>query len=122
MFSNIKLIIAGLVAAILLGGGWYINHLQDQVEERDKIIHTQRAVITGLEYSNDHLKESVVERQRLADQYYSAAKEARDEAKKTNAQLTKYRSRQEVVFAKPELVERLERKAWDDFFKEDTNE
>lgn len=129
--STLIVTLAGL--AIGLGGFAYQQY---QIYKRDSTISELTATSLVLEeriaYLNDeatrasaminNYKQTLAEHRTLESLYKESISTLTKESNAKSAEIRKYRNRQDIVFAKPGLVERLEQKALDNFFAEVENQ
>lgn len=125
----INKILVGVIIALLLLGGflkYQVASLQGEVGSLKADIASLTSDNDKLTSSNDNLTLEIKKRDYKLE--VIAAQRAKDSERiqqtvSANRELTRqmelYKSRQDVVFQKPELVERMEKKAWNDFFHGD---
>ncbi|AGN30136.1 PseT.3 [Vibrio phage nt-1] len=125
MFAQYKLYILLAVAAIVIGS---IGYLKYQNVSLEKDVAQQATVIENLTNDNERLSETIKLKNKTIEDWrlvYEEQTKFRSDLQKEldqkNNTIEKYKARQDVVFAKPGLVQRLEQKALDKFFDEVRN-
>tara|TARA_Y100001956_G_scaffold82945_1_gene107123 strand:- start:5006 stop:5368 length:363 start_codon:yes stop_codon:yes gene_type:complete len=118
MFSQYKYLFIG--AAILLptlASFYYKSQLE--LVEKD-LVRAEGIVV--------HLESSLAASNALADKHYELLQAQREtnrvlakESRDKSVEINKYKDREQVVYKKPGLVERLEQKAMDEFMEDLTN-
>lgn len=89
-----------------------------QNENKSLIIEQKKSVIEEHENTIRNLNESITKYREQEKRSIEKLKEMERQMVTVHRQLNRYKERQDVVFAKPRLVERLEQKALDKFFDE----
>ncbi|CAM0020723.1 Rz-like spanin [Vibrio phage D239] len=113
-FKDYGLIALAVMCIALSGTCWY---MLGKIEDLNK-------EVAVLEEANVALGTAVEEQAAQANKNYALYMEQahsnsilRAESTAKSREITKYKGREHVVYAKPGLVERLEQKALDEFFK-----
>lgn len=124
--NQIKLYI--IIALVVCTMG-FMGYQQYQIHNHEITITEQQNNITKLESSNteltnraSYLKNIIAKHQSISADYKKILKKDRKILLEKERQLRRYKDRQDVVFKKPKLVQRLEQKALDKFFTEIENE
>lgn len=114
-FKDYGLIALATLCLALSGTCWY---MLEKIENLNK-------ELTALTEANIALGSVVEEQTKQANKNYSLYMEQahsnsilRAESTAKSREITKYKGREDVVYTKPGLVERLEQKALDEFFRE----
>lgn len=101
--------------ALLCGVLYFQNSmLSSKLDTANVTITAQSEKIT----QRDNKIKTLQHNQQLSDNYHKQLQELQSKVQSQNKLLDRYKSRQNVVFAKPELVQKLERSAWVKFFEE----
>lgn len=115
MFSQYKwVIVAAVIGIAVAAAGWYkskSDNLELKLEAAHKVVN--------------QLQDSVTASRELADKHYGlllAQREANDvivrESHAKTVEINKYKDREQTVYRKPGLVEKLEQKAMDQFMED----
>lgn len=126
--TQLKLIgLATLVVAFLVSAGF--GYVQTQrLETANTKIGTLTSDLESAASANEALVKKVQdvstqykEREGIISDFGQEVKELRATIAIKDVQINKYKGRQDIVFAKPKLVERLEQRAMQDFFDKVAN-
>lgn len=109
-------ILSGVSVALLITCGvlyFQNSNLTHQVDVANTTIETQKTNIVTL-----HSQLSTAnEKAQLATSYQEQVKSLQQVTEQQKRKIDTYKSRQQTVIAKPELVQKLERKSWKKFFE-----
>ncbi len=125
MFAQYKLYVLAAIAVIVIGSIGYLKY-ENVSLERDLV--TQTAEVERLTGENERLEATVKQKNQTIEDWrvvYEEQLTFRDNLQskldEKNNTIERYKARQDVVFQKPGLVQRLEQKALDKFFDEVRN-
>ncbi|QNJ54625.1 hypothetical protein vBValMR10Z_84 [Vibrio phage vB_ValM_R10Z] len=125
MFSQYKIYVLLAVAAVFIGSIGYLKYENVSLE---KDLVTQTAEVERLTGDNERLQTTIKNKNLTIDQWRSVYREQEQYRKTLQTELDKltatidtYKSRQDIVFQKPGLVQIKEQKALDKFFDEVRN-
>ncbi|CAL9983714.1 hypothetical protein VPHD260_0150 [Vibrio phage D260] len=118
MFSQYKwLAVALVIGAAVASAGWYKaksdsleRRLEDAIED---VVALQKSLDASSALADRHY--ALLQAQRETNR--ELAQESRDKT----VEINRYRDREQTVYKKPGLVERLEQKAMDEFMEDLTN-
>lgn len=118
MFSQYKWLIIGGLFAVAVAGGWWYKSKADTLELQ------LTAAIEDVAEIQASLDASKALAHRNYDLYLQQTQEVKAIERASRAKtavINKYKNREDVVYAKPGLVEKLEQKELDKFFEEVSN-
>lgn len=125
MFAQYKLYVLAAIAVIVIGSIGYLKY-ENVSLERDLV--TQTSEVERLTGENERLEATVKQKNQTIEDWrvvYEEQLTFRENLQSTldekNNTIERYKARQDVVFQKPGLVQRLEQKALDKFFDEVRN-
>lgn len=117
MFNILTKISLGVCIGLALTCGvlyFQNSNLSSKLDAANVTITAQSEKIT----QRDNKIKTLQNNQKISDNYHKQLQELQSKVQSQNELLERYKSRQNVVFAKPELVQKLERKAWVKFFED----
>lgn len=122
MFSSIKNYLILLLISSALG---YVGYLRYDINSLEGVITERDSTIESLTSANKSLKDTIESKELAIDNWrfvYNEQLQYREALQSDLDQLTgtidRYKSRQNIVFQKPGLVQIKEQKALDKFFNE----
>lgn len=122
MFSSIKNYLILLLISSALG---YVGYLRYDINSLEGVITERDLTIESLTSANKSLKDTIESKELAIDNWrfvYNEQLQYREALQSDLDQLTgtidRYKSRQDIVFQKPGLVQIKEQKALDKFFNE----
>ncbi|QBX06001.1 hypothetical protein Va3_047 [Vibrio phage Va3] len=125
MFSQYKIYVLLAIAAVFIGSIGYLKYENVSLE---KDLVTQTAEVERLTGDNERLHATIKNKDLTIDQWRNVYREQEQYRKKLQTELDEltatidtYKSRQDIVFQKPGLVQIKEQKALDKFFDEVRN-
>lgn len=110
--------IAGASLLVSLGLGWVVSERGDTIEALKDVVKEEKAEVTRLTELLEDSKLKLDREKRVTSNLNTKLKRQDWLLSDTLEKLNKYKGREQVVYKKPGLVERLEHKAMDKFFKE----
>lgn len=135
LLSNTKFKLIGIACVVVLGAlltAYHysvVNGLKDDLSDLNEthynVLQENQQLLTYnkhlLNVNNEtvqsyaKLQNRMIELEKAKSQYQIREAQIREESKRKDFQITKYKGRQAVVFAKPGLVERMEQRAYNKF-------
>ena len=118
MFTQYKwIVIAAAIGVTASTALWYKGKAEGLALE----LEAATKVVDQLGDALDASRELALKNYDLYLEQQRAVSVISEESRKKTAKINKYKNREDVVYAKPGLVERLEQKALDSFFDEVAN-